>query len=178
MKPKQRRDRLFKSSRPNIREMSLIDDQGYTKDMGILWGAYIQGSFGDASATQEEFADMMMEEVEPYNKKWLIEDKNQKFDGGYGAVGMMYATYNGWELEPHFEPFSWATPRNILRSMVSFLQMMRYDKDVGIVNVYSLKKGKNFYHHVSKYGVLKYATKIPDGDKGGDRYIYYIRGRK
>lgn len=178
MKPKERRDRLFKTSRPNIREMSLVDQQGYTKDMGILWGAYKQGTFGDPIASQEDFADFMMGEVEPYAKKWLIEDSNTNFEEGYGPVGMMCAVYNGWELEPHFEPFAWASTRNTLRAVVSFLQMMRYDKTVGIVNVYSLKDSKNFFNHVSKYGVLKYAAKIPDGDVRGDRYIYYIRGRK
>jgi len=178
MKPKERRDRLFKASRPNIREMSLIDEQGYTKDMGILWGAYKQGSFDMPEVSQEDFAEFMMQEIQPYKKKWLIEDNNAKYADGYGPVGMMCAVYNGWELEPHFEPFSWASPRNTLRAVVSFLQMMRYDKDVGIVNVYSLKDGKGFFNHVSEYGVLKYATKIPNGDVKGDRYIYYIRGRK
>jgi len=40
MKPKERRDRSFKDSRPNIREMKLVDENGYTQDMKILWGAY------------------------------------------------------------------------------------------------------------------------------------------
>lgn len=178
MKPKERRDRLFKSSRPNIREMSLVDQQGYTQDMSILWGAYKQGSFKIPEVSQEEFADYMMSEVNPYQKKWLIEDANTKYESGYGPVAMVCAAYNGWELEPHLEVFDWATKRNILRLAVSFFQMMRYDKSVGIVNVYSLKKTKNLFNHIAKYGVLKYAAKIPDGDERGDRYIYYIRGRK
>ena len=178
MKPKERRDRLFKTSRPNIREMSLIDEQGYTKDMGILWGAYKQGSFDLPEVTQEEFATNMLNETTPYSKKWLIEDKNSQFGGGYGPVGMVCAFYNGWELEPHLEVFSWATKRNILRVAVSFFQMMRYDKEVGIVNVHSLKDTTGFFNHVEKYGVLKFAAKIPDGDKRGDKYVYYIRGRK
>ena len=47
-----------------------------------------------------------------------------------------------------------------------------------LVNVHSLKDSKRLFNHVSKYGVLKYAAKIPDGDYRGDRYMYYIRGRK
>lgn len=178
MKPKERRDRLFKTSRPNIREMSLVDQQGYTHDMNILWGAHKMGSFDMPEASQEDFAEVMTKTMSTFDRKWIIEDKNAQFKEGYGPVGMMYADFNGWSLEPHFEPFSWASTRNRLRSMVSFLQMMRYDKSVGIVNVHSLKDGKGFFNHVSKYGVLKYATKIPDGDIKGDRYIYYIRGRK
>lgn len=176
MKPKDRRDRLFKTSRPNIREMSLVDENGYTKDMGILWGAYKLDSSGDLS--QEEFADFIMNNVEPYSKKWLIEDKNAQFGSGYGPVGMMCANYDGWEISPTFEKFEWATSRNILRSVVSFLQMMRYDKDVGIVVVDTLFENKGFFNHVTKYGVLKYASKIPSGREDGDKYTFYIKGRK
>lgn len=178
MKPTQRRDRLFKASRPNVREMSLIDQQGYTKDMGILWGAYKQGSFDLPEVTQEDFAQLILNEINPYEKKWIIEDKNNKFESGYGAIGMMCAVYNGWELEPHFEPFSWSTPRNTLRAVVSFLQMMKYDREVGIVNVYALEDVHGFYNHIVDYGVLRFATKIPHGDIRGDRYVYYIRGKK
>ena len=175
MKPKERRDRLFKTSRPNIREMSLVDQQGYTKDMAVLWGAYQQKE--DNPISQQDFAYQVESQLGSYDRKWVIEDNNT-FCSGYGPVGIVYAKYNGWELEPYFEPFAWASKRNILRSAVSFLQMMRYDKEVGIVNVYSLKDDKSFFNHVSKYGVLKYATKIPDGVEDGDKYIYYIRGRK
>lgn len=178
MKPKERRDRLFKTSRRNIREMALLDQQGYTKDMSILWGAYMQGSFDMPETSQEEFAHVMTREINPYQKKWIVEDKNAQFKDGYGPVGMMVAEYNGWELEPQFVNFSWSSPRNTLRAVVSFLQMMRYDKSVGIVNVHSLKKDKSFFNHVSQYGVLKYAAKIPDGSEKGDKYVYYIRGRK
>lgn len=178
MKPKERRDRLFKSSRPNIREMRLANQQGYTRDMAILWGAYKQGSFNLPETSQEEFAQIMMSATGPYEKKWLIEDSNNKFEDGYGPIGMVCAAYNGWELIPSLEMFSWSSPRNSLRAAVSFLQMMRYDKTVGIVSINSLKNEKSFYNHVSKYGVLRFAAKIPDGDENGDKYIYYIRGRK
>ena len=176
MKPKERRDRLFKTSRPNIKEMKLIDENGYTQDMKVLWGAYKQSN-PEKIISQEDFAETIMNEVDPYHKKWLIEDNNT-FCGGYGPVGMIWANYDGWGLEPQFELFNWATPRNVLRAMVSFLQMMRYDKDIGIVNVHSQKDNRKLFNHVEKYGVLKFATKIPDGDENGDKYIYYIRGRK
>jgi len=119
----------------------------------------------------------MMKDVNPYEKKWIVEDNNA-FCGGYGPVGMVLADYDGWNLDLNLESFKWASPRNILRTAVSFLQMMRYDKSVGIVNIHSLKEDKAFLSHVSQYGVLKYAAKIPDGSKDGDKYIYYIRGRK
>lgn len=178
MKPKERRDRLFKTSRPNIRELTLVDQHGYTKDMAILWGAYKQGAFNLPDVSQEEFATIMADSIAEFQKKWMIEDNTSKFESGYGPVGMVYAVYNGWELIPSIELFSWASTRNKLRAAVSFLQMMRYDKTIGIVSVNSLKDSKNFFNHVSKYGVLKYVGKIPDGDERGDKYLYYIRGRK
>lgn len=179
MKPKERRDRLFKTSRPNIREMELFGESGFGKDMGILWAAYQRGTFGDnLDVSQEDFARTLVNEVDQYQKRWMIEDKNSQFAEGEGPIGMMAAVYNGWELEPHFDAFEWATPRNILRAIVSFLQMMRYDRSVGVVNVYTLNKDKNFFKHVTEYGVLRYLGKIPDGDERGDRHIFYTRGRK
>ena len=174
MKPKQRRDRLFKFSRPNIREVTLIDENGYTKDMGILWGAY----GNNMGATQKEFADIMTEELKAHDKSWLVEDKNASYENGYGAVGLLYGQYDGWELTPTFDIFEWATPRNTLRAVVSFLQMMRYNKDIGIVSVHSPSKTKRFFNHIQKYGVLKYVAKLPNGNADGDRYMYYLRGRK
>ena len=179
MKPKERRDRLFKTSRPNIRKIELFGEDGFGRDMGVLWGAYKMGSFRDMpEMTQEQFAEYWVNVAAEYQKRWMIEDVNTKFSEGRGPIGVMMAVYNGWELEPHFEPFAWATPKNILKGVVGFLQMMRYDKDVGIVNVYSLKDTKRFFKHVTNYGVLRYATEIPNGDIRGDRYIFYVRGRK
>lgn len=178
MKPRERRDRLFKKSRPHIREMNLVNQQGYTKDMAVLWGAYKQGSFDLPETSQEEFAQAMADSVSHYERKWIVEDTNNNFGEGYGPIGMICANYNGWELSPSLEMFSWSSPRNTLRAMISFLQMMRYDKSVGIVVINTLKDGRTSLNHAQKYGVLNYATKIPDGDERGDKYVYYIRGRK
>ena len=148
------------------------------KNLGevIESGWWTTGS--QVEALEEEFAEYIMSDVNGYARKWIIEDSNAQFNDKYGAIAMVCAVYNGWELEPHVNFFSWATPRNKLRAMVSFLQMMRYDKEVGIVNANSLEETKNFFHHVVKYGVLKYAAKVPNGDSRGDRYMFYIRGRK
>lgn len=178
MKPKERRDRLFKTSRPYIRPIEVVNGHGIGKDMGVLWAAYERDSFDMPEVSKEDFAEYMTEVAATYQKRWMIEDNNANFADGKGPIGMMMAVYNGWELEPHFEAFSWATPRNILRAVVGFLQMMRYDKDIGIVNVHSLKQDKKFYKHVTQYGVLRYLDMIPDGDIRGDRYFFYVRGRK
>lgn len=178
MTPKEHRDLLFKTGRPYIRPIELIRDDAVGKDMGVLWGAYKRDSFEDMpELAQAEFADFMLDLAANYTMGWIIEDKNSQFKDGFGPIGMVMAVYNGWELEPHFEPFSWASPRNILRATVSFFQMMRYDKSIGIVNVYSLNRDKRFFKHVTHYGVLRYLGCIPHGDVRGDRHIFFVRGR-
>jgi len=181
MKPKERRDRLFKKSRPNVRPIELMKQGQIGKDMAILWAAYQQNTFTDHipdNLTQEQFTEFWLDMASRYNAGWMIEDRNPSFADETVPVGMMMAYHNGWELEPHFEGFAWATPRNKLRSVVGFLQMMRYDREVGVVNVHSLKKDKRFFKHVAKYGVLNYLGLIPHGDARGDRHIFYVRGRK
>jgi hypothetical protein len=178
---KEKRDRLFRVSRPHIRPLELLNGETYGKDMAILWAAYKLGSFGERieqGLDQKAFANLFITISSGYNLGWIIEDKNKQFKEGQGPIGLILAVYNGWELEPHFEKFQWASARNILKSFVSFLQMMRYDKTVGIVNVYSLKSSKNLFDHVCQYGVLRFAAKIPKGDVRGDRYIYYTHGKR
>ena len=177
LKPKEHRDRLFKNGRPHIRAMELVKDDQVGPDMGVLWAAYKQDGFDLPEMDQTQFADFMLDVASQYTMGWVIEDANPKFKDGRGPVGFVTAVYNGWELEPHFEPFPWATPKNVLKSAVSFFQMMRYDKNIGVVNVYSLNKDKRFFKHVTRYGVLNYLGRIPHGDVRGDRHIFYIRGR-
>lgn len=179
MKPKQKRDRLFKSSRPNVRPLELFDEHNKSKDIAILWAAYKRDSFPSMpELNQDEFAKYILDLASSYNAGWMIEDKNKQYNDGYGAIAFIFAASNGWEIEPHVEVFSWATPRNVLRGAVSYLQMMRYSKDVGIVNIYSLLKTKSLFDQLLKYGVARYIGRVPHGDLRGDRYIYYTRGKK
>jgi len=174
-KPKYYRDLLFKGERPNIRPIDL------NKDLGILWAAYTKESFKNLpeGASQKEFADFFLTLASEYTKGWIVEDNNKSFKDGYGATGIFFAVDNGYELEPHFEKFSWASRRNTLRSIVSFLQMMRYDKDVGVVNVYANDyNNMNYFKKLHKYGVLNYVGTVPHGDIKGDRHIFYVRGKK
>ena len=178
---KSKRDRLFRVNRPHIRPIELLNEGNYGKDMAILWAAYKLGSFSDqidSGLDQKTFANLFLTISAGYNLGWMIEDRNAKFKNEYGPIGLVLAVTNGWELEPHFDAFKWATPKNILKSFVAFFQMMRYDKTVGIVNVHSLQASKNLLDHVTEYGVLRYVTKIPKGDIHGDRFIYYTHGKR
>lgn len=177
MTPKERRDRLFKTSRPNVRPL----DFSNISDMGILWAAYERGSFPDLPEDMEktEFVNVMLDLAEHYDLGWMIEDTTNAFAEGKAPIGVMMAKTDGWEIEPHYENFTWASARNKLRAVTAFLQMMRYDKTVGVIKVHSLTKDKRFFKHLAKnYGVLNYLGCIPHGDYRGDQHIFYVKGRR
>lgn len=179
-KPKEFRDRLFKSGKPNVRRVDLLNDDGYGKDMGVLWAAYKMGSFDSipTGLSQEDFAHLILGFSYNFDLGWMIEDRNIKYSSGIGPVGIMLAKYDGWSLEPHFESFAWASKKNIFRAFVSYFQMMRYDKDVGVVNVYSMNNDVAFFKHLKEYGVLNYVGRVPGGSRFGDKNVFYVRGRK
>lgn len=180
LKPKELRDRLFKDSRPNIRPLEIIDETGKLKDMGILWAAYKAGSFKGFQKDMEKdiFTQEILNLVGSYNVGWLIEDKNNSFKDNYGAIGLILALSNDWEVEPYFLSFNWASLRNEIRGYVSYFQMMRYDKNVGIVNLKVVDEVyTRFLKKLQKYGVINYTGVIPKGDINGDRHIFYVRGK-
>lgn len=176
---KKLRDRLFRNGKAFVRNANLYEHGDYGPDMGVLWAAYKTGSFPEmGELNQEEFAETILDIAMGYNYVWMIDDHNKKFRDSYGPIGIVFAAGNSWEIEPHWQPFSWASKRNIIKGVVSFLQMMRYNKDVGIVTIYTHDDENNLFRHVRQYGVLEFACKIPQGDVRGNRYIYYTRGRK
>lgn len=180
MKPKDARERLFKHSKPHIRPISILREDGnFGNDMGVLWAAYLKGSFKDlGELNQEDFTEKAIEFLKRFDFAWMCEDKNAKFSNGVGPVGLIVGRFNGWSLEPHWTPFSWATARNRLRTAVSFFQMARYEKGVGVLNVYSNEENLGFFNRLKKnYGVIYYIGKFPRGDYGEDRYIFYARGK-
>lgn len=177
-KPKAARDRLFKYGRPNIRPLDIIEDGGIGKDMAILWAAYRKGSMPDwGELTQEQFTDKVLELISEQYSVWIAEDKNYHYPNGYGPVGLIAAHFNGWIMEPHFMPFSWATKRNRLKVNVAFMQMARYEKGIGIITVNSKEENKDFFFHLwKKYRVIYYVGFIKKGNFGEDNYLFYGRG--
>jgi len=170
-KPKLARDRLFKHGKPNIRPFE-------KEDLGILWAAYKKGAMGYlGDLTQDEFTESVLSILSRHHWAWVIEDKNHHFSDKTGPIGLMVAKFNGWEMEPHYLPFPWATPRNSVKAVVGFMMMARYEKGVGILNVFSRENDKDFFRHLGKrYGVMYFVGKIPRGDYGEDRYVFYGRG--
>ena len=180
MKPKEARERLFRTSKPYIRPISILKEDGhFGHDMGVLWAAYLKGSFQNlGELTQEVFAEKVIEYLQKFDFAWMCEDVNAKFRDGRGPVGLIVGRFDGWALEPHWMPFAWASARNRLRTAVSFFQMARYEKGVGVLTVYSGEENVTFFHKLKRrYGVLYYIGKFPRGDHGEDRYIFYARGK-
>lgn len=169
---KHKRDMLFRSEKPFVRQFKA------ETDMAILWAAYKTGSFDlEEGLTQEEFAATMYTSLANYNIGWIIEDRTAKLSTGRGAVALVLGNENGYEVEPEFYFFSWATPRSKLRSSVQFLNMMRYSRDFGVVTINGLDEDKRFLNRIERFGVLKYLATMPKGDPKGNRHIYYTHGR-
>ena len=171
------RNRLFASSRPNIRPLDMTEE--VSRDLAILWAAYRKGSFKEMQELdQESFTEKVIRYLSGYEYAWMVDDVNSQYGEGKGPVGLMVARFNGWSLEPHFNPFSWITPRGNLRAVVSFLQMVRYEDGIGVAQIHSNSDDLNFFKHIQKrYGSAYYVGKIPGGDFGRDQHIFYSRGK-
>jgi hypothetical protein len=178
MTPKQRRDSLFRHTRPEIRGFELYDGDEYHKDVKLLWVAHQKEPIHliPEEITQEEFAQYV-EDAAKKGDLFVIEDENNQYDG-FGPVGMGFIMDNGWKYEPHINFFPWSTKKNILRSVVAGLQWARYSRKIGCILIHSLEESKNLFDHVCKYGVLHYVGKIVNGDERGDEYLYSVRGKR
>ena len=172
---KEKRDRLFKSGRPQLRKVEIYDGDKYHKDVGYLWVAHTKKPFGNlGNVSQEEFA-RWIEKLSKGSELIIIEDFNREL-GKTGPVGLIGISSDGWLVEPYAEFFKWATARNILRCAVSFLQMIRYRK-IGACLIKSAPESVSLLNKVCKYGVLHFVGKVPNGDPHGDLWLYSIRGK-
>jgi len=178
MKPKDLRDRVFKYGKPVIRGMEPIteDDAG---DLKYLWAAYKTHSFPfPDNLSQDEFTDSIVTLFGKFQFVWIIEDKNAQFSAGEGPIGLVVAHYDGWELEPHFEPFSWATAKNKLKGILGFLHKMQYRKEVGVIKITSMKQDQKFFNRLTRYlPRMSYSGMIKNGSPRGDKYMFYMTGR-
>lgn len=168
MKPRERRDILFKKSKPVFRP-------GTQPDFGWLWASY---ELSGGEMEKEEFIDNRVFTLAKYQLVTFIEDENKVFESGKGPVGIIAAKDDGWTVEPHVEWFHWATKKNILRGTVAFLMILRYSKDVGVSLIKPHLEHKLFYKKMKKYVPIYPVGKIPKGFNDGDAFEFYIRGKK
>ena len=171
--PKLLRDRLFKKSRPLVRRLEIFDGDAYSGDMKILWAAYKAGSFKiKEDLTQEEFVEQIEQILKAYQHSWVIDDENKAFSSGKGPIAMIGANTVGLIVEPRALFFRWATPRNILRSSVAFLGMIRHSTKTGIALVRTEKNRMTLPDHLKRYDMLYFVGKADTNE-----YLYSVRGR-
>jgi len=176
MKPIEKRERLFRHSRPNLRPFELYDGGEYHKDFKILWIAHQREPLEDVDpkCSEREFIEILTERGA---EVLVVEDNNIQFNG-VGPIGVFWLFSNEWKIEPHVSFFPWATKRNKLRSSVAFLQWARNSRKIGCVFVVTIAKWNNLADKICSYGVLHYIGKMKNGDPRGDLYLYSVKGKK
>ena len=178
----ERRARLFRNGKPTLRPAKLLNEDGsYGEDMGVLWAAYKAGSFplvDDQGLEPAQFGQLIVNLCAGLSDVVIAEDVSNQYAAGRGPVAFVGIRNDGWRYEPHVDFFAWATPRNVLRSTVAFLQFMRYHKDVGVCIVRSLPPHVPLFKRIEKYAVLNYVGKIFRGTPRGDEHMFSVAGKK
>lgn len=170
---KSKRNRLFRSGRPTVRRLEILDGEQYSKDMGRLWVAYREGSFNlPAELTQEQFLEAVEGMQKEYNQLWVIDDRSDAYPEGIGPVAMVGTRITNLLITADGMPFKWATKRNALKCAVSFLHMITHSTATGVVFVRCNRKMSKFWEHLRGYKLL-----FPLGRIGKDEYLFYVRGR-
>lgn len=174
MNAKQLKDLIFRKSRPVARRLTIVAEDKFTKDAGILWAAYQAGSFTtlEAGLTQEQFMQKIEVTMNSFNSIWILDDDCKQYSTGRGPIGIVGTTNIGLIVEPIFTFFKWASCRNILKSIVAFLNMIRRSEKTGIVLMRTDDKKRRIIEHMKKYYSVLFIGKSADNE-----YLYSIRGR-
>lgn len=176
MTPRDKRDRIFKRSRPHIRPLEVLVDGEYHNDIKILWVAHKKSPlpFIDKDLNQTDFGKAFVE-LSNKNELLMVEDANSGFSKK-GPIAVFSISSDGWKLTPNAFFFSWASTRNILRASVAYFQFIRYSRQIGACEVRTLKP--SLLKRCETYGVIRYVGKIPNGSPYGDEHIFSVRGKK
>lgn len=172
MTPKIYRDRLLKKDKPYVRRMEILDGETYSGDMKVLWAAYKAGTFKMPEMSQAEFVKLIETELSAFDKVFVVDDNNKAFSKGRGPVALVGTNIKGLVVEPKAIFFKWATKKNILRSSVSFLNMIKHSSKTGVCFVKTQKDKRTLPDHLKNYDMLYYVGKIDDSE-----YLYSVRGR-
>ena len=173
MTPKERRDRLFKSSRPLVRRLEVMDGEQYSSDMALLWAAYKAGSFHlPEGLSQEDFVKAIEEYFANFKQVWIVDDRNESFSKKNGQVGIVLTNSVDLLVEARFGYFKWATKRNILRMTAAFLNMVKHSTKTGVCLVRTTKDKMKLPDHMKKYDLLYFVGRVAPNE-----YLYSIRGR-
>jgi hypothetical protein len=173
MTPKERRDRLFKRSKPVLRAIQLRGETGYATDMGILWAAYQKGAFVlPEGLDQQQFADAVEAQLRGYETIWFIEDKTPAFKSGQGPIGLVGIVSHDMAYTLSGRPFPWASKRNVLRGSVAALSKICAMAKCGVAFVNGDTKSYKFLKCLKRYDSLFYV-----GKTGRESWLFSARGR-
>lgn len=172
MTPRERRERLLKKDKPFVRSLEILDGESYSSDMRVLWAAYKAGTFNLGEVSQEDFVKIMEAEFSGFQKVFIVDDNNKAYGKGRGPVAIIGAKISGLAITPKAVFFKWATKRNILRSSVSFLNMIKHSSKTGVCFVSVLKGNRVLPDHLKDYDMLYYIGKTSENE-----YLYSVRGR-
>lgn len=174
MNAKDRRELIFKKSRPHFRKADLLNLDGtYGDDMKILWAAYKAGSFqAKPEMTPDQFAEWIIGQAKQFQTLWIGEDESKAFKSGKGAVCIVATNAQGMLISAEAQSFKWANRRNVLRLAVGFLHMVTKSNKTGLVMVKGDDKTRPLLDHLKKYNLLFYV-----GKSNVNEYLYSVRGR-
>jgi hypothetical protein len=178
-----RRERLFKRSNPRIRQLDMA------RDAWVLWAAYDLASFPTLKAeptkegvfkNQEQFFEYFRAFSLTKSSLLVVDQDHKFFRDKRGPVALISLdNYGGWRIEPQFEFFHWATKRQRLACVVSFLQMVRYSRDVGVCVVRVNDADVPLCEHIiERYDLLRPCGKIPNASADGTQHLFYVKGRR
>lgn len=165
---------LFKRERPNVRPFVLLENDRPTKDAGILWAAYQMGSFADIKSgmSQQEFFECLTQLQESMDKIYVIDDFSRVYKEGRGPVALACTNVNDLTVNAQGCAFKWATPKNVLRCVISFLQLTRHTKSTGVCFVKGTKESMPLMRHVGRYVHATYVGKVSKSE-----HLYSFVGR-
>jgi len=143
-------------------------------DFGVLWAAYLRGSFKLPKLTEAQFTEWIYTASQRMRLVG-IEDAHRGFKAGRGLVALVSVTSNdGWLAQPVVDFFKWATPKHVLRAYVAFFQYFRNIRAPGVCMVLAHVQHKRLLDRMTEYGVLYFRGKIPFGSPEGHMAIYSI----
>lgn len=172
--PAQMRKTIFRAEKPLLRKLAIIQGEGFTKDIGILWAAYTAGSFKDLPDDLDQAAFLSaIEGLQQEKVVWLIDDFNPAYKDKRGPVAMACTATQDLMVHAEGCAFKWATKRNVIRCSVEFLQMVRRAKSTGICMVKCNKSTATLMKHLNKkYRVINFI-----GQAAKDSFLYAIPGK-
>lgn len=174
MTAQERKELIFRKSKPHFRKADLLNlDGSYGEDMKILWAAYKAGSFkAPEGMTDGQFAEWIIGQAQSFQALWVGEDQSKAFKSGRGPVCIVATNSQGMLVTVEGQSFKWATRRNVLRTSVGFLHMVTKSRKTGAVMVKGDEKSRSLLDHLNKYKLLFYL-----GKANPNEYLYSVRGR-